>query len=54
MKLSVISHTFDRPDLLIIGLHGENRARLYRFPIKKNSTRTAIRRIAADMRSGKS
>jgi hypothetical protein len=54
MKLSVVSHTFDRPNLLIICLHGKNRARFYRFPIKKNGTRAAIRRIATDMRSGKS
>jgi hypothetical protein len=54
MKLSVVSDTFDRPNLLIICLQSENRARFYRLPIKKNGTRTAIRRIAADMRSGKS
>jgi len=52
MKFAVIRYAFDGANFATIRLHSKQGTGLYRPPIQKHCTRTAVCGIAANMRSG--
>src|ERR1700730_16851225 len=54
MKLPVVGHTFNGPNLSTFCLNGEHRTRFHRSPIEDHCTGATIAGVATDMSSGQS
>src|SRR4051812_32769206 len=52
MKLPVLRNALDGRDLAAFELHGEQRAALRRLAVDEDGTRSALTRVAADVRPG--
>jgi len=52
MKLPVLRDALDGRDLAAFELHGEERAALRRLAVDEDGTRSALTRVAADVRPG--
>src|SRR6266540_5175150 len=52
VQLTIGGQAFDRSELMTVGLHGEQRARLDRPIVQKHGAGAALARIAADVRTG--
>src|SRR4051794_12300908 len=52
MKLPVLRDALDGRDLAAFELHGEQRAALRRLAVDEDGTRSALTRVAADVRPG--
>jgi hypothetical protein len=50
MKRPVRGQPLDRRDGLPVSLHGQHRARLHDLAVEVDSARTALRRVACDLR----
>ena len=51
MELAVLLESFDCGDLTAVRLHGEHGAGLHRLLIEDHRARTAVRRVAPDVRA---
>src|SRR5438067_4366233 len=52
VELAVLLEALDGSDLMSVGLHGEEGARLHRLPLEQHGAGAAVGGVAADMRSG--
>src|SRR6266446_10999812 len=54
MKLPIVGHTFNGPNLSTFRLNGEHRTRLHRSAIQDHCTRSTIGGVATNVSSGQS